>query len=240
MLGVVNISLQSPKQAVILGGNSSWGTLMKLQNIVFALCAGLLFASHCTAAYNIIAFTSSPNSWVGEGKSWSFSADNGFTINGGLVTSGIGTTNSVQFTPSKSGFNEDWELGLVGPNNSLLTIGTYNNAIRFPFQDHSAGFSLTGNGRGDNTLTATFTVLEATYNQSSLVSFAADFIQYDEGKADEWEQGSIRFNSSIPVPEPSTLILAAPGLFGLVFMVRRRLALGSRVIEISLQGLRTS
>ncbi len=212
------------------------GTLVKIIKFVFALSVGLLFACNCTAAYNILTFTSSRNSWVGEGRSWSFSADNGYGLDGSRFYSGdpnnFYPTGALYFSPTQNGVETSWEIDFIGPNNSVPLVGTYN-ATRYPFQGNNAGMALLGNGRADNTLTGNFTVLEASYSRfGDLISFAADFTQYDEGKADEWEQGSVRFNSSIPVPEPLTFILAALGLLGLIFMVRRRSVGGSAILRL--------
>ncbi|MBN1567288.1 MAG: putative Ig domain-containing protein [Acidobacteria bacterium] len=51
-----------------------------------------------------------------------------------------------------------------------------------------------------------FTILEITVDNGQLISFAADFTQYDEMALASWNYGSIRYNSSIPLntlpPEP--------------------------------------
>ncbi len=78
----------------------------------------------------------------------------------------------------------------------------------------------TAPGRGDNQISGWFNVLEATYSpiDGSVVSFAVDFQQYDELSTTNWTEGSIRYNSSIPVtvPEPSSaalMVLAIMALF---------------------------
>jgi hypothetical protein len=95
------------------------------------------------------------------------------------------------------------------PAETITKIRLSLGATRWPFQYPSApGLDFSGDGRGDNTLTGYFNVLEIQYGSgNSIVSFAADFVQYDEGHMDWWNQGSIRFNSSLPIPEPSTLAL---------------------------------
>jgi hypothetical protein len=123
-------------------------------------------------------------------------------------------------------------------------VGLYLNATRFPFNlsyypTYSAtnGLSFTGNGRGDNMLTGEFQVLEASYSDLGVVqTFAADFIQNDEGNIYNSDYGSIRYNSSIPidvpatfpsslpVPEPSTAYLFLAGVIVLGPRCRRNLS----------------
>lgn len=93
-----------------------------------------------------------------------------------------------------------------------MSVGTYDDATRFPFQSPvNPGLTFAGNGRGNNTLTGSFKVLDVTYGvNGTVLSFAADFVQYDEGMLNRWNVGSIRYNSDIPVasvPEPSGLVL---------------------------------
>jgi hypothetical protein len=95
-----------------------------------------------------------------------------------------------------------------------LTVGFYANAERLG-GNTGPGLDFSTSGRGDNTLTGYFNVLDISYDANhSLISFAADFVQYDVGVADLWNQGSIRYNSIIPVPEPSTF-----SLFGICILV---------------------
>lgn len=88
-----------------------------------------------------------------------------------------------------------------------MTVGSYTGAVRYPFNEPGTpGLSFSGNGRGNNALTGSFQVLETTVaDDGSLLSFAADFAQYDEGWQNGWNKGAIRFNSDLPIvltPEP--------------------------------------
>lgn len=109
------------------------------------------------------------------------------------------------FTPSRNydnGVNvafrglDWWETDFAAPNNATLTAGTYLNAQRFPFQAAGLpGLSVYGAGRGCNTLTGSFTVLQTSYDTSGNVKhFAADFEQHCEG-ATAGLFGSIRISS---------------------------------------------
>ncbi|HEY4819030.1 MAG TPA: Calx-beta domain-containing protein [Candidatus Acidoferrum sp.] len=78
-----------------------------------------------------------------------------------------------------------WNLDFAGYGNSPLAAGNYEKAQRFPFQPTgSPGLSVSGAGRGCNTLTGRFDVLAASYLPNGNVrSFAADFEQHCEGAA---------------------------------------------------------
>lgn len=93
-----------------------------------------------------------------------------------------------------------WYLDFTAPGEVQLTPGVYENALRFPFQGSAnPGLSVSGNGRGCNTLTGRFTVIEVIYNPDNTVGqFAADFEQHCEG-AEPGLYGAIRINSQVPI-----------------------------------------
>jgi hypothetical protein len=166
----------------------------------------VLVALACSAVAQTTAFyfTSSPTSWVGGGQTELITPADGYTFDASQ-----NFDNGVSLSITNFPIKEWWYLDFAAPNNVPLTPGTYLGAARFPFQNPGQpGLSFTGDGRGDNILTGYFNVLEVQYGSgNSIISFAADFVQYDEGNMDWWNQGSIRFNSSLPIPEPRTLSL---------------------------------
>lgn len=93
-----------------------------------------------------------------------------------------------------------WYLDLAAPSRRPLTVGVYALATRFPFQAlNEPGLSLSGNGRGCNTLTGRFEVLEAEYDASGRMQrFAANFEQRCEGFMPPL-YGQIRYNSTFPI-----------------------------------------
>ncbi len=117
------------------------------------------------------------------------------------------TVADATFTPTRnfdqgvslSVHNGDlWTLDFAGPTNTTLTPGDYESAQRFPFQPAGTpGLSVSGAGRGCNTLMGRFVVLNASYAANGDVqNFGADFEQHCEG-ASPALFGSIRVNSDL-------------------------------------------
>ena len=155
-------------------------------------------------------FTSSPRSWIGQGQTVLATPAIGFSI---LPETGI-YAHEVGFVIKPSNPHDRWWWIELDCPPVDLTVGLYANAERLG-GNTGPGLNFSTSGRGDNTLTGYFNVLDISYDANhTLISFAADFVQYDVGVADLWNQGSIRYNSIIPVPEPSTY-----RLFGICILV---------------------
>lgn len=153
------------------------------------LGAGCLTLS-ANAAATFFYFTCSPSAWVGNNKTTNITTVSAYR-NGNVVRFAAG----------------GYELDMVGQNSTVPQIGFYPNATRWPFNGTGVGMSFTSPGRGDNTLTGWFNVLQADYDGTGVpTAFAVDWVQYDEGNTNAWNRGSIRFNSDIaaPGPVPST------------------------------------
>jgi hypothetical protein len=165
------------------------------------LRAGLLAAGLALAAFMGVAnaqvtsltLRSEPFDYIGGGQTYAYSAGDGtFSISKnyqGGVSIGFNST----------GFTSWWYLDFSSGTGAPLTTGTYLNATRFPFNSGTPGLSVTGNGRGCNTLTGSFNVLEVTYGPNDTVSsFYATFQQNCEGGAAAL-YGEIRYNAFAPV-----------------------------------------
>ena len=101
------------------------------------------------------------------------------------------------------GSNHFFFIDLVAPSGLPLTVGTYTGATRFPFQAPTdPGLDISGDGFGCNTLTGSFTVLEAVYDANGVVSFDATFQEFCDGSIIPIA-GEIRFNS-----HPTVTVLA--------------------------------
>ena len=162
-----------------------------------------LFMNEPLMADSALYFTSSPTSWVGQGQTKLFDSP---------ITD-FSTTRQVNAVGLVFDNQTDWYyLYLIGPDSTQPTAGFYPNATRWPFNGSGPGLSFFGDGRGDNTLTGYFNILEAKYDTSgNVTSFAVDFMQYDEGVTANWVSGSFRYNSSIPIPEPASALLMIIG-----------------------------
>lgn len=149
------------------------------------------------------AFTSSPGSWVGHGylnyyvspaTNWTFSA----STNSAHTYVGL---HARSLDPSAPTSNYYWDLDLESAFDQPLLPGLYENCYRYPFNPTSQpGMWLSGNHRGDNQITGYFRVLEAEYSGSTVVRFAVEFKQYDEGVLSNWVDGRFFYNSTIPEP----------------------------------------
>lgn len=144
-----------------------------------------------TNTANLFTFSSSPTAWIGSGQTVSFD-----TVSASRTFNLGAYTDSVHFSAG------GYELTLVGPNLTLAHVGFYPGAMRWPFMAAgSPGLDLTAPGRGNNTLSGWFNVLQADYQTNGqIAAFAVDFVQYDETLVTRWNRGSIRYNSNVPVP----------------------------------------
>lgn len=140
-----------------------------------------------------LRFRSDKGDYIGQSltRTW-FPADGTF-----VASRTYGDTSNVQIN-FNGGTSANWSLIFNTPA-EVLTPGTYTGATRFPFQSPTKpGLSVSGSGRGCNTLTGTFTVHEAVYNaDNSVARFSADFEQHCEGKAAAL-RGSVRYQASPP------------------------------------------
>jgi len=165
------------------------------------------------------SFTSSPTSYIGGGQSRFITPEDGHTFN--IYTRDGGSAVRFYITDFSNPLNYDtWDLRFSTGDGSLFEPSTsYLDAQRYPFNGDSPGLSFSGNGRGNNTLTGYFTVLAAVYDQNNiLTSFAADFMQFEDGITENWDKGEIRYNYVIPEPTTASCL----GLAAAVLFLRRR------------------
>lgn len=180
-------------------------------------------------------YTASPQSWTGDGMTsyvvspsagWTFTS----TVSDDLTSIDLKAVRSVQSGP------EEFELQLKAPAGQTLVPGVYNNAARYGFQNKTApGLAFTGNGRGDNTVTGSFTILQANFTPQhgagpATDDFAVQFQQFDDGITNEWVDGEFLVNAS--VPEPSSLVILVVFVTALLLRPRDSAALvASRALK---------
>jgi len=177
-----------------------WARLM-----AWALALPLAGSLQPAQAATSLSFLSSPYSYVGGGETVSAGPDNGFDIgvHGDPFTM-LSFSIAEPWTPE--GLSRYWNLELAAPEGASLSVGSYANATRWPFQETTTpGLTFSGNYRGNNRLTGSFNILESNVADDGTFSFAVDFLQYDEESTNAWIKGAIRYNSEVPVnltPEP--------------------------------------
>src|SRR5438132_1051563 len=156
------------------------------------LAASLCLASAAHAG-TLLFLNSQASDYIGQGEGRLITpADGTFTASRNL-DNGV----SVDFAGGATG--DFWCLDFAAPMGATLGAGVYEGATSWPFQAASSpGLSVYGDGRGCNTLTGRFVVLEATYGADGKVeSFAADFEQHCES-AGPALFGSIRYDAGDP------------------------------------------
>lgn len=143
----------------------------------FVLVLSLMWPAALRAQTTLLILDSQPGDYIGGGTKQTFTlADGGFTarqnFDGGV---------SVSFIAPE--YAHWWSLDFAAAGDAPLTPGLYDAATRFPFQDPGEpGFDVGGDGRGCNTLTGRFEVVEVKFGPAETVlSFAANFEQHCEG-----------------------------------------------------------
>ena len=174
--------------------------MRKVIVLLFALFGMPAFAATPLTAFY---YTGSPLSFISGGKTATLTPTAGYTFSPGVGVHFYGADTAPDYIliqVNNSATNDRWNVSLAVPKGQTLAVGTYLNAIRYGSEAPTdPGLEFDGESRADNQLTGYFTILEVTINNGALVSFAADFTQYDEGAQASWNYGSIRYNSSIPL-----------------------------------------
>jgi hypothetical protein len=147
---------------------------------------------------------SEPGDYIGQGIEQLYTSDDS-TIRGSLPQGGGYFSASV----IQGNYDHWWYVDIAAPPGEPLVEGSYTGALRYPFNDGAPGLSVSGDGRGCNTLTGQFDVNEISYaSTGELLVFDATFEQHCEG-ADPALYGRIRIENPPPPPDvtPPTLNL---------------------------------
>jgi hypothetical protein len=148
-----------------------------------------LLGNACDATFDNtnLTFDSDPGDWIGQGVNHTW-----YLEDGTIDVSGTAETVTVLF----DGGQTNWRLVFDAPDGSNLEPGTYSGATRHPFNSpEDPGLSVSGSGRGCNTLTGEFTVNQVEWEQGALVRLSADFTQYC-GTSTAALRGRININAS--------------------------------------------
>src|SRR5262249_58512668 len=140
----------------------SKGALMNYARYWFVAALALLSSERCVLAdITGLYFTSSPLSWIGQGQTRLITPADGFTF---TRTGGAGGGRVSISATSPSVY---WQVDFVGPNGTLPGVGSYPDAQREGTQSPGhPGLDFSTTGRGNNTLTGHFEVLEADFDAS--------------------------------------------------------------------------
>ena len=153
-----------------------------------AAAGGLLVAGTADAhevTTGSVSFKGDSGDYISQGKSYSYSTHDGDALD---VSSANGSTVSIRI----NAYNGDWwTLDFDAPGTpdrpvpgkpAVLAPGTYSSAHRYPFNGNGPGLDLSGEGRGCNELTGSFTVTKAVFRPNGYVqTFDATFVQHCEG-----------------------------------------------------------
>ncbi len=143
------------------------------------------------------SFTASgdPGDWVTGGGSYSYKTGAGDVMN----VSGNGNHVAV----SVDGKNGDyWTLDLAAIQGKPLVRGVYDGALRYPFQGAAApGLDFSGNHRGCNELSGTFTIQDIAFGPNGYVhKLHATFVQHCEHGAPA-ARGEVHIDNAPPPAE---------------------------------------
>ena len=167
-----------------------------LKGLSFLALPLLLLASPAHAD-STLYLNSQTGDLIGGGQQLTFTS-----AQGGFSASPV--VHGFQINYNQSNPTHSWTLDFTSPTaGGGLAPGVYDQAQRYPIQGPLyPGLSVSGDGHSCNSLTGRFVVRDiATDVNGNLTTFAADFEQHCEGAAAALF-GSIRYNSSVPIPYP--------------------------------------
>jgi len=153
-------------------------------------------SASATTGQNILYYFSEAGDYIGLGQEVTFTGANGtFSV--------YSISNIVRPTFITPGYSHWWYLNLAAADGAALQAGAYEGAQR----SQSPGrpqLDFFGDGRGCNTITGRFDVLEIVRDASGTVTqLAVNWEQHCEGKQPALF-GQIRYNSNVPVVKALT------------------------------------
>lgn len=145
------------------------------------------------ATGSFVSLNSDPGDFIGQGLNYGYTKADSiltFTAAGGLLSVGVDG-------------DELWSGDFQLPDTfTELEVGTYDNLTRYPFHDDAiGGLSWSGEGRGCNTLTGSFTIDSVTYDAGTLTDIELSFTQFCEGGSPSL-QGQLRYDADDPTVPP--------------------------------------
>lgn len=142
-------------------------------------------------APTFLTFSGDSGDYISGGQSYYFDPGKGaFSISATdsfLDPDTLVDTISVSLSAPNNGGSSFWNLDIsTRYTGQQLVPGVYTGAVRFPFDNIGhPGLNLSGDGRGSNTLTGSFTVNAARFDYSGsspqVLEFSVSFEQHSEG-----------------------------------------------------------
>lgn len=161
------------------------------------LSSVLALFSTSSFAETIIEMQSDAGDYIGLGQSYSYDASNAYISFSRNYDNGISIRIDDIPDQDESFY---WRIDLAAPNDSEITPGLYANAERFPFQEAgNPGLSVSGNGRGCNTVSGEYEVFEVSYDASGEVESLGMSFEHHCGTSVPAMRGEIYFNTNPPV-----------------------------------------
>jgi len=159
--------------------------------------AALSFSAQLACAQsNLVTLISQPGDYVGGGQTYVTTNQSDIGLSGTPAT----------ITVTAFGYN----IYFSGPGGANLTVATYTNAARWPFNGSSPGISVFGNGRGCNTVCGNFQILELHTDGSGNVDrLWVTFTHICECSFPPMT-GEIRYNSQLAPTGPSSKTIRVP------------------------------
>jgi hypothetical protein len=150
--------------------------------------------SYLPAPASFFSIVSEPFEYIGQGQLW-------LLKDPGAISTGLGQYQDNSLRVSYNDENTNFELQIKAPDGANLEVGEYLNATRLPFQEpQNPGLDFSGEGRGCNMLTGSFTILELNYNADGEIDqLAIDVVQFCEQPDGPKLTAQIRLNSSLPI-----------------------------------------
>jgi hypothetical protein len=129
------------------------------------------------AATTSLSFTSDAGDYIGGGQSHSYTL-----LNASVLSVTLDSAHRILGFRGQGFDGRIWDIDLAAPAGQQLLVGTYANAIRYPFQaPGQPGLAFSYNSRGCNELSGSFVILQAVYGPANTVtSFHATLEQHCE------------------------------------------------------------
>lgn len=163
--------------------------------MAIARAAGFLTLSIAQAAVAAtgLIMDSPEGDYIGQGQSYYYTPSDGTFAVSRNYDNGV----SIRFSST----SHYWNLDFAAPGRAALSVGTYDYAARFGSQAaNQPGLEVSGDGRGSNGLTGSFTVKEVVYGDAGqVVAFDATFAQRS-GETGPPLRGEVLFRSSNTLP----------------------------------------